>query len=172
MFRMTSWPLKKFMQGKIWPRHIRKCMLLISMINIVSTTLSVSIVFNEVFFLLDLDDLLLVLLLFVKFLFYHMKSSWIIFLFFIPLKKEWIKNINWVMGNKCWMVFYLLFHGKSSGLKTLIGSCIIGISLKREIWTWAGMRTRIAQIVECRARNLEVRGSNPSSGSNFSLEIL
>ena len=36
----------------------------------------------------------------------------------------------------------------------------------------AGMRTRIAQVVERRARNPEVRGSNPGSGSNFSLEIL
>ena len=35
-----------------------------------------------------------------------------------------------------------------------------------------GMRTRIAQVVERRARNMEVRGSNPSSGSNFSLVIL
>ena len=43
--------------------------------------------------------------------------------------------------------------------------------LKREIWTWAGMRTRIAQVVEPRARNPEVQGSNPGSGSNFSLEI-
>ena len=32
-------------------------------------------------------------------------------------------------------------------------------------------RTRIAQVVECWARNPEVRGSNPGSGSNFSLEI-
>ena len=32
-----------------------------------------------------------------------------------------------------------------------------GIRLKREIWTWAGMRTRIAQVVERRARNSEVR---------------
>ena len=34
------------------------------------------------------------------------------------------------------------------------------------------MRTRIAQVVERRARNPEVRVSNPGSGSNFSLEIL
>ena len=34
------------------------------------------------------------------------------------------------------------------------------------------MRTRIAQGVERRARNPEVRGSNPGYGSNFSLEIL
>ena len=34
------------------------------------------------------------------------------------------------------------------------------------------MRTRIAQVVERRARNPEVRGSNPGSGSKFSLEIL
>ena len=34
-----------------------------------------------------------------------------------------------------------------------------------------GMRTRIAQVVERRARNPEVQGSNPGSGSNFSLEI-
>ena len=47
-----------------------------------------------------------------------------------------------------------------------------GIRLKREIWTRAGMRTRMAQVVERRARNPEVRGSNPGSGSNFSLEIL
>ena len=33
-------------------------------------------------------------------------------------------------------------------------------------------RTRIAQVVERRARNTEVRGSNPGSGSNVSLEIL
>ena len=32
--------------------------------------------------------------------------------------------------------------------------------------------TGIAQVVERRARNPEVRGSNPGSGSNFSLEIL
>ena len=30
----------------------------------------------------------------------------------------------------------------------------------------------IAQVVERRAGNPEVRGSNPGSGSNFSLEIL
>ena len=36
----------------------------------------------------------------------------------------------------------------------------------------AGMRIRIAQVVERRARNPEVRGSNPGSGSSFSLEIL
>ena len=34
------------------------------------------------------------------------------------------------------------------------------------------MRTRIAQVAERRARNPEVRGSNPGSGSSFSLEIL
>ena len=34
------------------------------------------------------------------------------------------------------------------------------------------MRTRIAQVVERRARNPEVRGSNSGSGSIFSLEIL
>ena len=38
--------------------------------------------------------------------------------------------------------------------------------------TLAGMRTRIPQVIERRARNPEVRGSNPGSGSNFSLEIL
>ena len=43
---------------------------------------------------------------------------------------------------------------------------------EREIWTWAGMRTRIAQVAERRARNPEDRGSNPGSGSSFSLEIL
>ena len=32
--------------------------------------------------------------------------------------------------------------------------------------------TRIAQVVERRVRNPEVRGSNPGSGSNSSLEIL
>ena len=47
-----------------------------------------------------------------------------------------------------------------------------GIRLKREIWAWAGIRTRIAQVVERRAVNPKVRGSNPGSGSNFSLEIL
>ena len=47
-----------------------------------------------------------------------------------------------------------------------------GIRLKREIWTSAGIRTRIAQVVERRARNPEVRVSNPGSGSIFSLEIL
>ena len=47
-----------------------------------------------------------------------------------------------------------------------------GIRLKREIWTRAGMRTRIAQVAERRARNPEVRGSNPGSGSSFFLEIL
>ena len=31
-----------------------------------------------------------------------------------------------------------------------------GIRLKREIWTWVGMKTRIAQVVERRARNPEV----------------
>ena len=31
---------------------------------------------------------------------------------------------------------------------------------------------RIAQVAERRARNPEVRGSNPGSGSSFSLEIL
>ena len=36
----------------------------------------------------------------------------------------------------------------------------------------SGMRTRIAQVAERRARNPEVRGSNPGSGSSFSLEIL
>ena len=35
-----------------------------------------------------------------------------------------------------------------------------------------GMRTRIAQVAERRARNPEVRGSNPVSGSNVSFEIL
>ena len=43
------------------------------------------------------------------------------------------------------------------------------IRLKREIWTWACIRTRIAQVVERRARNPEVRVSNPGCGSNFSL---
>ena len=33
------------------------------------------------------------------------------------------------------------------------------------------MGTRIAQVVERRARNPEVRGSNPGPGSNFSLEM-
>ena len=33
-------------------------------------------------------------------------------------------------------------------------------------------RTRIAEVAERRARNPEVRCSNPGSGSNFSLEIL
>ena len=47
-----------------------------------------------------------------------------------------------------------------------------GICLNREIWTWAGMRTRIAQVAERQAKNPEVRGSNPGSGSSFSLEIL
>ena len=55
-----------------------------------------------------------------------------------------------------------------SWLQRLVKS---GIRLKEEISTWAGMRTRIAQVVERRARNPEVRGSNPGSGSNFSLEI-
>ena len=32
-----------------------------------------------------------------------------------------------------------------------------GIRHKRQIWTWAGMRTRIAQVAERRARNPEVR---------------
>ena len=32
-------------------------------------------------------------------------------------------------------------------------------------------KTRIAQVLERRAGNPEVRGSNPGSGSNFSLEI-
>ena len=36
--------------------------------------------------------------------------------------------------------------------------------------TWAGMWTRIAKVVERRARNPEVRGSNPGSGSNCSLD--
>ena len=49
--------------------------------------------------------------------------------------------------------------------------CYSGIHLKREIWTWAGMRTRIAQVVECRARNPEVQGSNPSSGLKFLLNL-
>ena len=31
---------------------------------------------------------------------------------------------------------------------------------------------KIAQVVERGARNPEIRGSNPDSGSNFSLEIL
>ena len=44
-----------------------------------------------------------------------------------------------------------------------------GIRLKREIWTWAGMRTRTAQMAERRARNPEVRGSNHGSGSSFLL---
>ena len=34
------------------------------------------------------------------------------------------------------------------------------------------MRTRIAQVVERRSINREVRGSNLGSGSNLSLEIL
>ena len=34
------------------------------------------------------------------------------------------------------------------------------------------MRTRIGQVVERRARNPEVQGSNPGSGSNVSLEVL
>ena len=42
-----------------------------------------------------------------------------------------------------------------------------GIRLRREIWTWAGMKIRIAQVVERRARNPEVWGSNPGSGSKF-----
>ena len=46
-----------------------------------------------------------------------------------------------------------------------------GIHLKREILTWAGMKTRMAQVVEGRARNPDIRGSNPGSGSNFSIEI-
>ena len=46
-----------------------------------------------------------------------------------------------------------------------------GIRLKREIWTWAGMRTRIAQVVERRTRNPEVQGSNPCSGLNFFLDF-
>ena len=33
------------------------------------------------------------------------------------------------------------------------------------------MRTRIARVVEHRARNPEVQGRNSGSGSNFSLEI-
>ena len=42
---------------------------------------------------------------------------------------------------------------------------------KREIGALAGMRTRIAPVVERRARNPEVRGSNPGSGSYFFLDI-
>ena len=34
------------------------------------------------------------------------------------------------------------------------------------------MRTRVAQVVERRVGNPEVRGLNPGSGSNFSHEIL
>ena len=39
------------------------------------------------------------------------------------------------------------------------------------LWS-RNQRFNIAQVVERRARNREVRGSNPGSGSNFSLEIL
>ena len=35
----------------------------------------------------------------------------------------------------------------------------------------AGMRTRLAQMVERQARHPQVRGSNPGSSSNFCLEI-
>ena len=34
-----------------------------------------------------------------------------------------------------------------------------------------GRRTRITEVVEHQARDLEARGSNPGSGSKFSLEI-
>ena len=39
-----------------------------------------------------------------------------------------------------------------------------------EPWT-SGFLARIAKVVDRRTRNPEVRGSNPGSGSNFSLEI-
>ena len=40
------------------------------------------------------------------------------------------------------------------------------------IWAWAGMRTRIVQVAERRARNPEVRGSNPGSGSFLSWDLI
>ena len=48
----------------------------------------------------------------------------------------------------------------------------INYKTSREKFDRAGMRTRIAQVVELRARDPEGRGSNPGSSSNFSPEIL
>ena len=79
-----------------------------------------------------------------------------------------------------WFEYHMLVYGEVSSLvvNIMTDSAMTappgksGIRLKREIWTWAGMRTRIAQVAERRARNLEVRVLNPGSGSSFSLEIL
>ena len=43
---------------------------------------------------------------------------------------------------------------------------------KRNIWAWAGVGTWIAQLLRAQASDLEIRGSNPGPGSNFSLENL
>ena len=45
------------------------------------------------------------------------------------------------------------------------------IVFKIEVKTCTVNWTRIAQVVEHQARDLEVRGSNPGLGSNFSLEF-
>ena len=45
------------------------------------------------------------------------------------------------------------------------------IAFKRELWTCTVNWTLITQTVERQARDLEVRGSNPGPGPNFSLEI-
>ena len=74
-------------------------------------------------------------------------------------------------------ILYFIQYGEVSSLVVNIMTDSVmtappgksGIRFKREIWTWAGM---IAHVVERRARNPEVRGSNPDSGSSFSLEIL
>ena len=47
----------------------------------------------------------------------------------------------------------------------------IGICLKRKIREWGGMRTRIAQVVEHRAKHQEVQRSKPCSSSNVSFKI-
>ena len=70
----------------------------------------------------------------------------------------------------------MIVYGEVSSLVVNIMSVMTappgksGIRLKREIYL--SMRTRIAQVVERRAGNPQVRGSNPGSSSNFSLEIL
>ena len=98
----------------------------------------------------------------------HFFIKWLLIFFYYKISREKLvpeprfePRISRFLARRSttWAILVLM-PGKSS------------IRLKREIWTWAGMRTRIAQVVECLARNLEVRGSKPGSGSSFSLEIL
>ena len=56
-------------------------------------------------------------------------------------------------------------------IKLLIENQLIICALENLHYKISKEKIRIAQVVERRARNPEVRGSNPGSGSNFSLEI-